>query len=201
MRWRCSRRRAPGRGDLWRAGLALGLGQRHPGAGLCARRRYRRAAAVAGARAAGSTPGEAGRGAAGGAGWALAVGAWLAGAAAAGEVVALLPHAACAHARTALKTDLVGGGPSGEAYRAAKGHITARYWSRHATWKVACALSGKVTVTASPYTGCVHQAQGRTRSRCRHRGRVAFAILRPVLSAGYWGFGATVRQPPGHCWT
>ena len=48
--------------------------------------------------------------------------------------------------------------------------------------------------------GCVHQAHGRTGCRCRHRGRVAF-VMTSLPLRGYWGLGATVRQPPGHCWT
>src|SRR5437867_232947 len=47
-------------GDLRRAGLALGLGAGGACAGLRPRRRYRRAAAVAGARAGGGVAGEAG---------------------------------------------------------------------------------------------------------------------------------------------
>ena len=73
------------------------------------------------------------------------------------------------------------GGARGGAYRAAHGHIMARYWSRHATWNVACALSGKVTVTASPCTGWVHHAQDRTGCACLRRGRLTFAMLRPFL--------------------
>ena len=67
------------------------------------------------------------------------------------------------------------------AYGAAHGHMTARYWSRHATWKVTCALSGKVTVTASPGTGCAHHVQGRTGSVCRDPGRMAFPRCLPFL--------------------
>ena len=72
-----------------------------------------------------------------------------------------------------------GGEGCGCAYGAARGHRTARYWSRHATWKVTCALSGKVTVTASPCTGWAHHAQDRTGCPCRHQGRVTFALLLP----------------------
>lgn len=79
------------------------------------------------------------------------------------------------------RTGIVVGGAHGGAYRAARGHITARYRSRHATWNVTCTLSGKVTVTASPCTGWVHQAQDRTGCACLRRGRLTFAILRPFL--------------------
>jgi hypothetical protein len=69
----------------------------------------------------------------------------------------------------------------GHTYGAAPGHMTARYWSRHAIWKVTCALSGKVTVTASPCTGSAHHAQGRTGGLCRCPGRVALALCLPFL--------------------
>src|SRR5262249_42182385 len=67
-------------------------------------------------------------------------------------------------------------------------HITARYRSRQATWNVTCTLSGKVTVTASPYTGWVHHAQERTGCVCLHRGRLTFAMLRPFLRSAVGTF-------------
>jgi hypothetical protein len=86
-----------------------------------------------------------------------------------------------------------GRGGSGRAYGAAHGHRTARYWSRHATWKVTCALSGKVTMTASPYTGWAHQAQGRTGCPCRRPPRVAFALGPPFRRST----GVTPPTRPG----
>jgi hypothetical protein len=87
---------------------------------------------------------------------------------------------------------VAGRGGGGRAYGAAHGHMTARYWSRHATWKVTCALSGKVTVTASPCTGCVHHAQARTGYACRCPGRVASALCLPFLCS-------TSVKPPRGC--
>src|SRR5712691_1008333 len=72
---------------------------------------------------------------------------------------------------------IMDGDSSGRVYRAVHGHMTARYWYRHATWNVACSLSGKVTVTASPCTGWAHHTQGRTGFPCLLRGRLAFAML------------------------
>ncbi len=69
----------------------------------------------------------------------------------------------------------------GRAYRGAGGHMTARYWSRHPTWKVACSLSGNVTVTASPCTGLAHHTHSRTGCPCLFRGRLTFAMLPPLL--------------------
>src|SRR5712691_688372 len=95
---------------------------------------------------------------------------------------------------------IMDGDSSGRVYRAVHGHMTARYWYRHATWNVACSLSGKVTVTASPCTGVAHHAQGRTGFPCLLRGRAAFAMLLPFMCS------ATAkpptrpapRPPPGH---
>src|SRR4029450_5954454 len=72
---------------------------------------------------------------------------------------------------------IVAGCARGRDYRAARGHITSRYLYRHATWNVACSLSGKVTVTASPCTGLAHHAHGRTAFPCLFRERLAFAML------------------------
>src|SRR5262249_28188370 len=69
---------------------------------------------------------------------------------------------------------------------------------------VSCTLSGKVTVTASPYTGCVHHAQDRTGCTCRRRGRLTFAMLRP-FRAPLWAHvltpvtGNAPPHMPGAC--
>jgi len=93
-----------------------------------------------------------------------------------------------------------GRGCSGRAYGAAHGHMTARYWSRHATWKVTCALSGKVTVTASPCTGWAHHAQGWTGCPCLCRGRVAFALFLPFrrFTGGHASHMPWPSTPPAH---
>jgi len=72
---------------------------------------------------------------------------------------------------------------NGPPYRAAHGHMTARYRYKHATWNVACALSGKVTVTASPCTGLAHHAHAPAWLTFTRRGRLAFAIGFPSRAA------------------
>jgi hypothetical protein len=75
--------------------------------------------------------------------------------------------------------------------------MRARYWYRHPTWNVACSLSGNVTVTASPWTGLAHHAQGRTACPCLLRGRLAFAMLLPFLRAALaQTFTRTPRKSP-----
>jgi hypothetical protein len=85
-----------------------------------------------------------------------------------------------------------GRGSSGQAYGVAPGHMRARYWSRHATWKVTWALSGKVTVAASPWTGCAHHAQGWTGDACRCPGCVALVLCLPFLRS------TSVKPPSGY---
>jgi hypothetical protein len=46
---------------------------------------------------------------------------------------------------------------------------------------VTCTLSGKVTVTASPCTGCAHHAQDRPGDAGRCSGRAALARCLPFL--------------------
>src|SRR5882724_7895185 len=88
---------------------------------------------------------------------------------------------------------IMGGDSSGRAYRAVHGHMTARYWYRHATWNVACSLSGKVTVTASPCTGLAHHAHGRTGFSRLLRGRLAFVMLLPFMRSA---LAETSTRPP-----
>ena len=54
-----------------------------------------------------------------------------------------------------------------------------RNTGRDRPWKVTWALSGKVTVAASPWTGCAHHAQGWTGDACRCPGCVALVLCLP----------------------
>jgi len=64
-----------------------------------------------------------------------------------------------------------------------RGHMTARYPVQNTRYERGLLLVRKVTVTASPCTGCAHHAHSRTGCSRLRRGRLAFATLLPFLRA------------------